>query len=321
MMLKLLKMTVLVMAIGAATSGSVYAQNYPDKPIKFISATTPGGIADVLARALAESMTKSLGQSIIVDNKPGADQIIGMEYVAKGQPADGYTVMVIGIDGQALVPLIKKNLRFDPLTDLTLVAGLGETRYALAGPIGAPYKNFKELVAAAKANPGKLNYGSSGPQVRFPTIVIMNENGLDMVHIPFAGSGPYRTALVAGTIDWAMIAEGNGNALKQRVRLYAVSGKKRSATNPDLPTFAELGFTRISSPAYALAVRAGTPQAIVDKLSSAAATAIASTEVKAAAQKLDIEVNFERAEAVKTSLDERHRAFEEYVRKGLMKVE
>lgn len=294
---------------------SVRAQAYPERPVRFIVATSAGAAADVLARVLAEAMMKPLGQPIIVEAKPGADQIIGMEYLAKGAPADGYTVGVIGIDGQVQLPLMKKGLRFDPLTELTSVAGLGELRYVVAGPASAPYRTFKELIDAIKSQPGKFNYGSSGPQVRFPSLVLMQDIGLDMVHIPYAGGGPYLTAIAGGTIDWGTISETSGNSLKPRVRFYGITGRTRSPANPEVPTFVEMGYPKIFGPAYALTVRKGTPQAVIDKLSSATGVALASPELRASAQKLQFDVHFENAEAAVKTLQERSRFYQEQVRK------
>jgi len=304
--------SVLAIAMGAHA-------DYPDKPIKFVAATTAGGTADLLARALADAMSKVLNQPIVVDNKPGADQIIGMEHVAKGQPADGYTAIVIGLDGQALLPLVKKGgLRFDPLADLTQVAFLGDIRYVLAGPASAPYKTFKELTDAAKANPGKMNYGSSSPQGRFPSLLLIDAMGLEATHVPFPGAGPYLTAVAAGTVDWVFIAENSGNTLKPRVRLYGITGRTRSPSNPDVPTFAELGHPRVMGTAYSLAVRTGTPQAIIDKLSAAAATAMATPEMKASAQKILFELQYEKADGAQRILAERYKLYEEFARKGAL---
>ena len=294
---------------------AVRAQAYPDKSVRFIVATSAGSAADVLARVLTEAMSRTLGQPIIVEAKPGADQIIGMEYLAKAAPADGYTVGVIGIDGQTLLPTLKKGLRFDPLADLASVAGLGELRYVLAGPASTSYRNFKDMVDAAKSQPGKFNYGASGPQVRFPTLLLMQELGLDMVYVPYSGGSAYVAAVAAGTIDWGVMSESSGNPLKPRVRFYGITGRQRSPVNPDVPTFAELGFPRIYGPAYALTVRTGTPQAVIEKLSTAAAAALASAEMKASAQKIQFEIHYENTAAAVRTLQERSRFYQEQARK------
>ncbi len=295
--------------------------DYPDKPIRFVAATTAGGTADLLARGLGEALSKSLGQPIVVENKPGADQIIGLEYVAKSQPADGYTAILIGLDGQALLPLLKKNLRFDPMNDLTLVAGVGEGRYVMVAPATSKYRTFKELIDFGKANPGKLNYGSSGPQVRFPSLAVLHEMGVEAVHLPYPGAGPYMTAVASGTIDWIILGEVNAAGLRPRVIHYGITGKTRSTTLPDVPTFTELGFPKLFGPAYALAVRTGTPQAIIDKLSSAVAAAMTAPEVKAFWAKANIEVKNDSAEVAKRTLTDRYKFYEEFVKNGTMKAE
>ncbi len=306
----------LLMAFAAAS-----AQTYPDRTIRFIAPTTPGPTADIVARIVAEAMSKVLQQSVVVENKPGAEQIVGLEYIAKSAPADGYTVGVIGIDGQSLLPLVKSNLRFDPLKDLTLVAGLGEVRYLLASPTTLPPTNFKELVAAAKAAPGKYNYGSSTPQVRLYTMSLVQDLGLDLVHVPFPSGAPFLTALVGGTIEWGLIAEGTAAPMKSRLRFHAITGTTRSTANPDVPTFSELGFPRIYGPAYALAVRTGTPQAIIDKLSAAAATALASPEMKASAQKVLFDSRYENHEAITRASNERFKFYQELTKKAGLKPE
>lgn len=310
-----------VLASWLAACVAVTAQTYPDRTIRFIAPTTPGPTADMVARVIAEAMSKVLKQSIMVENKPGAEQVIGLEYIAKSAPADGYTVGVIGIDGQALMPLVRNGLRFDPLKDLTLVAGIGEVRYLLASPMAAPPANFKELIAAAKAAPGKFNYGSSTPQVRLYTHSIIQDLGLDLVHVPFPSGAPFLNALVGSTIDWGLIAEGTAAPVKSRLRYHAITGNTRSAANPDLPTFAELGFPRIYGPAYALAVRTGTPQAIIDKLSAAAATALASPELKTNARQILFDARYDNQEAILRASNERFRFYQDLTKSVGLKPE
>lgn len=289
---------------------STMAQNYPDKPIRLISPSTAGSPADVLARLLADSLSKVMNATIVVENRAGADQVIGLEYVAKGTPADGYTLALTGMDGQALLPLTKKDMRFNPIQDLTLVAGVGEGRYVLAGPASEPHKNFQALVKAVKAAPGQYNYGASGPAVRIPTMTLMKELGLNMEYVAFRGGGPYSIDLAAGRIHWGFLSETTAHTVKDRVRLYGVTGSTRSTANPEVPTFAEMGFPQIHGPAYGLAVRAGTPKAIVEKLSAAAATALQSTELMARAQVALLTIKYETAEQAKQTLEQRFRNYQ-----------
>jgi tripartite-type tricarboxylate transporter receptor subunit TctC len=312
--------TLALLGFLAATT-PVHAQTYPDRLIKFVAPTSPGPASDMVARLVAEAMSKVLKQAIVVENKPGAEQMIGLEYVAKTAPADGYTVGVVGIDGQALMPLVYRQLRFDPLKDLTLVAGVGEVRYLLASPVGAPPKNFKELTDAARAAPGKFNYGSSTPHVRLYTFSLLQDLDLDLVHVPFPSGAPFVTALAAGTIDWGLITEGTAEPVKSRLRIHAITGNSRSPANPNVPTFAELGFPRIHGPAYALAVRTGTPKAVIDKLSAAAAVALSSPEFKARAQKMLFDARYESPEAVSRVLQERFRFYQDLTQRAGIKPE
>jgi tripartite-type tricarboxylate transporter receptor subunit TctC len=289
---------------------SAMAQSYPDKPIRLVAPTTAGSPADVLARLVADSLSKVMNATIVVENRPGADQIIGLEYVAKGAPADGYTLALTGLDGQALLPLIKKDMRFNPMQDLTLVAGVGEGRYVLAGPASEPHKNFQALVKAVKAAPGKYNYGASGPTVRIPTMTLMKELGLNMEYVGFKGGGPYSIDLAAGRIHWGFLSETTAHTVKNRVRLYGVTGSTRSPANPDVPTFSELGFSQIHGPAYGLAVRADTPKSIVDKLSAAAIIALNSTELKARAQVALLTIKYETGEQARQMLDQRFLSYQ-----------
>lgn len=321
-----MKLTSLIISSGVlgllmGACGPAGAQGYPERPIQFIAPTTPGPTADVVARVVGDAMSRVLKQSVVVVNKPGAEQVVGFEYIAKSAPADGYTVGVIGIDGQALMPLVWKSLRFDPFKDLTLVAGIGEVRYLLATPAASAPANFKEVIAAARAVPGKFNYGSSTPQVRLYTLSLIQELGLDLVHVPFPSGAPFVNALITSQIEWGIIAEGTSLPIKSRIRVHAITGTTRSAANPDVPTFAELGFPKIYGPAYALAVRTGTPQAIIDRLSAAAAAALALPEMKASAQKILFEIHYENQEGISRASAERFRFYQDLSKKAGLKPE
>lgn len=310
-----------VLALMLAVCGMARAQVYPDKPIQFIASTTPGPMGDVVARVVANAMSKVMNQTILVINKPGAEQLVGLEYIAKSAPADGYTVGVIGIDGQALMPLVWKSLRFDPFKDLTLVAGLGEARYVLATPATAAPTSFRQVVEAARAAPGKLNYGASTAQVRLYTLALTQQLGVDLVHVPFSSGAPFLNALVSGQVDWGIIAEGTAASVKSRVRIHAITGSGRSNANPDIPTFAELGFPQIYGPAYALGVRSGTPQAIINRLSTAAAAALASQEMKTGAQNILFVANHDSQEAITKSLNDRFRFYQELSKRAGLQPE
>ncbi|QXZ10708.1 tripartite tricarboxylate transporter substrate binding protein [Comamonas sp. Y33R10-2] len=313
--------SVMMAFVLALLSQGAQATGYPERPIKFIAAATAGSPADIMARAVAEGMTKELRTPIIVENKPGADQVIGFEFVARGAPADGYTVGVIGIDGQALLPLTKKGLRFNPLEDLTTVAGLGEGRYVLAGPATAPQKNFKDIVEEIKSHPNKYDYGTSGPAVLIPMLALTNELKLTMTHIPYKGGGPYSQDLAAGNIHLGFLSETSARPLSNRLRFYGVTGSTRSAFEPNVPTFIELGYPQIFGPAYALVVRTGTPQAIIEKLSAAAEQALRSTEMKERSQGLLLSLKYEPAEMATRTLNERAKIYRHIAQRMGLKPE
>ena len=288
-----------------------FANGYPDRPIKFVAAATAGSPADILARAVAEGMSKELKVPIVVENKPGADQIIGFEHVARGAPNDGYTVGIVGIDGQALLPLTKKQMRFDPRTDLTIVAGLGEGRYMLAGPASLGVKNFQELMDEIKAHPKKFDFGTSGPVVLIPMLTLMNRLQLEMNHIPYKGGGPYSQDLAAGNIHLGFLSETSARPLANRLRFFGVTGESRSPFEPNVPTFAELGFPQVFGPAYALVVRAGTPKSVIDRLAAAASVALASPEMKARSQGLLLSIRYSSPEEASKTLRERIQSYTE----------
>jgi tripartite-type tricarboxylate transporter receptor subunit TctC len=297
------------------------AQTWPERTVRLIVASSAGSTADSVARLIAEPLARELKRPVVVENKPGADQIIGFEYLARGAPPDGYVVGVVGIDGQALLPLTRPNLRFDPLNELQLVAGLGEVRYVLAGPVTAPYPSFKSLIEAVKGSPGKFNYGSSTPAVRFPTLLLMHELGLDMVHVPFAGGAALITGVASSTVDWAVIGEGSALTVKSRIRVYGISGNERSTTHPEAPTFAELGFPKIQGPAYALAVRNGTPRTVIDRLEAASAAALGDAELRVQAQRLLLTLRHQGAEAAQRDLNARAAQYRDTAQKVNLKID
>jgi len=298
-------------AMLAVGTSSAWAQKFPDKPIRFIVPSSSGSSSDLLARAVAVEMSKAIGQPIIVEDKPGANQLIALQHIVRA-PADGYTVGVVGDDGVALLPLTTKNLRFDPLKDLLPIAGLTESRYVLISPSDRPWKSFPEFVAYAKANPGKLNYGSSVNQVQFPMLLMIRELGLDLAHIPYSGGAPYLQAILGGSIDVGITGESSAKTMGNRVQMFAVTGKDRSAHHPNVPTFSELNFPQIKGPTYSLSVNAGTPKAIVDTLVNASAIALKSPEMKQAMKTLLMEIDYQTPEDAARRLAEQVRYYKQF---------
>jgi tripartite-type tricarboxylate transporter receptor subunit TctC len=286
------------------------------KPIRFIVPNTPGTIPDIVARLIGPEVSKNLAQPVVIENKPGAGQIVGYEYVAKQVPADGYTVLTANGLDLAGLPITAKDLRFDPLKDLTPVIGLVEGRFFLSSSSEFPWKTFAEFVSYARANPGKLNYGTSSTIPRVQMEALIRELGLNIVHIPYSGGGPAVQGLVAGQVQLGFLAESQVNSLGGKIRTLAVTGDARSKNFPDVPTFRELGYPQLRGVSMLLNVPAGTPKAAIDKLHAAASKALQQADVRARFEKAGFDVVEQSPEAAAKSLVEASRFFAEVARKA-----
>ncbi len=247
-------------------------------------------------------MSKALGQPIIVENKAGAGQVIGLEYVAKQMPPDGYNIAVVSVSTMAIMPVTVKDLRFDPLRDLPPVIGLVEGRYLLGSSSKLPWRTFAEMVAHARSNPGKLNYGSPSTGVRLPTEAMLRALNLNVVHVPYNGGGPYLNALVAEEVHMGLVAESQAVSFGERFRVLAVTGGQRLAALRDVPTFAELGLPQITGLSFSLNVASGTPRSVIDLLYGAASRTLQLPEVKAQFVKILMEVTGSSPDAAARSL-------------------
>lgn len=249
-------------------ASTAHAQPYPNKMIRIVVPYPAGGATDILARILAEKMTPMLGQTVIVENRPGASGNLGFGYVAKADP-DGYTLLM-GTANMTIAPAFSTNLPYDTLKDFAPVATVVSSQNLLVIRPDLPVKNLKELIAYAKANPGKLNFGSSGIGTPLLSIELMKSlAGLDITHIPYKGDTPALQDLMAGQIDLycSTITAEIPYVRTGKLRALGVTSKQRAASLPDIPTIAEAGI-----PAYELAswygilAPAGTPKDIVAKL-------------------------------------------------------
>lgn len=311
-----LALSLLISSVSVFGTGFATAQDYPTKLIKWIVPNAPGVIEDILARVIAPEMSKFLGQSIIVENKPGAESIIGYEYVAKQVPADGYTLVSVHVQGLVTLPVTVKDLRFDPLKDLPPLIVLSEARYVFGSAFRLPWKTLNELAAYAKANPGKLNYGSSNSNLRLSAEVVIRDLGLNVVHIPYKAGAAYVLALTAGDeVQMGFLNEAAAIRLGEKFRVLAVTGEQRRAPFGDVPTFAELGLTRIPSVSFSLNVPAGIPKAAFDKLYAAASRALQLPEVKARFAKLGLEIAEQTPEAAAKNLAETAKLYADIAKK------
>ena len=265
--------------------GAAHAQDrYPSWTVRIIVPTSAGGVTDVLGRVIAQGLTQAWGQTVIVDNRPGADQIIGTETVARSA-ADGYTLMVTSDAAMTGNPHLHKNLRYDSLKDFTPLVMLGQITPVLNVPSSLPVHSFAELVALAKAKPGALNYASfgSGTYSHLSMEDLKQRAGIDLFHIVYKGSTPAITALLRGEISVQIVNMGNiaANARAGSIRIIAAAGARRSSFLPDLPTIAEAGVPGFSTGAWwGLFAPANLPSDIADKIRADVARILATPEAR-----------------------------------------
>ncbi len=247
-------------------AGSVCGQGYPNKPIHVVVAVSPGGPNDVMARIVAQKLAESLGQSVLVDNKPGADNAIGAEFAARAAP-DGYTLFW-GETASLVVTPNMQAVRYDPVKDFEPITQVGFSPFAVLVNASLPVKSIKELIALAKSKSGQLNYGSGASVLYFAMEMFKHQAGIDMVHVSYKGAGPARTALLSGEVS-----VGIENLLgplpyinKGALRALAILSAKRSTAAPDVPTMAESGFPLEASAWTGVLGPAGTPKEVVTKL-------------------------------------------------------
>jgi tripartite-type tricarboxylate transporter receptor subunit TctC len=253
----------------AAVANPAAAQAWPAKPIRVIVNFPPGGAADHIARVVAPPLGEALGQPVVVENRPGANGNIGCEAVARSAP-DGYTLLMSAGSPLTNNPHLYTKLPFDPVKDLEPVAAAARISVFLVVRMGLPVRSMDELLAYARANPGKLNYGSpgSGSSPHVATEMLKRATGIDIVHVPYKGGGPALADLLAGQLDlWFDPGVGLPQVKAGKLRLLAVGSPKRSPFFPDTPTVAEAGVPGFDADTwFGFYVPTGVPADIVSRL-------------------------------------------------------
>ena len=262
----------LLASVAVVASSVVFAQSaadYPHKPIRVIVPFSPGGGSDVIARLVGARLAERLGQTVVVDNRPAASGIVGTDIVAKALP-DGYTLLLVSAS-HAVSAKLSSKLPYDPLKDFSPITEVIASPFGVLLQPSLPAATMQEFIAYAKANPGKLNYGSSGPggTPHLATELLMSLAGLQMTHVPYKGVAQYVTAQLGGEIQFSL---GNmfstmGHWKSGRLRLVAHTNPKRLEAFPDLPTVAESGVPGYEASLwYGFMAPARTPRPIVEKL-------------------------------------------------------
>jgi tripartite-type tricarboxylate transporter receptor subunit TctC len=268
--------------LAAALGFAACAQSYPTKPVRIIVAFAAGGGTDVLARLVASGLREPLGQQVVVENRPGAGTIIGTEAAAKSAP-DGYTLLVSLDQSMTMNPALYEKLPYEPQKDFAAVSLLAvSSRLYVANP-KAPGKTLKDLMEHARANPGKLNYGSGAISGQVVGEQLMQATGAKMQFVSYNGGAPALQALLAGDIQFVIadITTFRAGVLDGRLRGLAVSGPKRSPQLPNVPTLREAGFPELESQAWwAMFAPAGTARPVIERVNGAVAKAYASAELK-----------------------------------------
>ena len=269
-------------ALLAPTAASAQ-QDYPSKPVRIIVPSVAGGGTDSSTRIVVSKLGDLLGQRIIVDNRPGAGSIIGTEMVARAAP-DGYTLLA-AISSMTIQPSMQKSLPFDPVKDFAPVSVFVRLPNVLVGHPSMQPKNVKELIAFAKANPGKLEFASAGTgsNLHLCMEMFLSMAGLKMIHVPYKGASQAIADVVAGYVPFMVtnMITGTAQVKAERLRAYGVTSAKRSAAAPQIPTIAEQGVAGYEAVQwYGLMAPAGTPREVVAKLHKAVVGALQDKDVR-----------------------------------------
>ncbi len=283
----------LLLALALAFPFTVLGQSYPGKPIRWVVPYPGGGITDSVTRIVTQKMAASLGQPIVVDNRPGANSILGTDLVAKAAP-DGYTVLTVIAGHAANATLYQGKLSYDPQKSFAPISLAGIAPLILTVTNNFPAKDVKELIAYAKANPGKVNFGSSGigAAAHLTTELLKQTAGIDMVHVPFKGTAPALTALMAGDIQ--MLVDVPSSLMPHvrggKIKALAMFSGKRIPGAAEVPTMAEAGGPPLESSTWVLFLApAGTPRDIVNRLAEETRKAINESDIKDRFNQIGIE--------------------------------
>ena len=271
-------------ALAASVALSAFAQSYPSKPIRLIVPFAAGGGNDNIARLVGKRLNESLGQPLVIDNRPGAGGVVGAELAAKSPP-DGYTLFLGGVGSHAVNPNLIEKLPYDPIRDFSPVILLAREPLFLVAHPSVPARTFAEFVAYARKNPGRLNFASNGngSSAQLAAVMFDSMAGAEMVHVPYKGLAPALTDLLSGQVQ-VMFSSPVAilpHIKAGKLRALAVTGEKRMASMPEVPTVAESGFPGYEASSwYGILAPAGTSREIVARLNAEFLKALEQPEVR-----------------------------------------
>ncbi len=314
-----------LLALVAGLAPSAGAQSYPARPIRFVVPFPPGGGVDIVARSIGEKLSQRLGQPIVIDNKPGAGTTIGTDAAAKSAP-DGYTFLVGPIGGQAIVLLMHKKLSFDIRRDFAPVTRIGYGTVALVVPASSKAKSVADLVALAKASPGKMTYASSGvgALIHLTGEMFTQAAGVTMTHVPYKGTTQILPDLLDGRVDMALdsLPAYLPHLKSGKVRALAVAARKRSAQLLEQPTLVESGLSGVvSATDYALFAPARTPADVIALLNRETNVVLQMPDLRAKLLAQGIEVSGSTPEALKDELLDEIAKWAKVIQQGNIRVD
>jgi tripartite-type tricarboxylate transporter receptor subunit TctC len=309
-----------LIAAALLVPGTSFAQNFPSKPIRLVLPYAAVGLPDVLARLVATRMSKSIGQQVIVDNKPGAGGILASELVAKAAP-DGYTLMLLGNSEYAITPVLHARLPYDPERDFAPVTDALRGTFFLVANSSLGVNTVRELVALAKARPGVINFGSPGigstHHLAMAQLAVMS--GMELTHVPYVGIAQATPALLSGDVSLMIVTLPSvlTSAKAGKLRLLAAASAQRSSLMPDLPTVTESGYPGLDvQVGLGFVVPAATPQAVVERLNAELVSALRSPEVETRMVGFGVEV----VASTPARFGERIRKDQEYYRRLVREI-
>ncbi len=293
-------------AAALLAAASAFAQQYPSRPIRIVVPFAPGSATDIVTRIIGQSVSAAVGQSIVVDNKAGADGAIAGAEVAKAAP-DGYTLLMATNSPMAVAVAMKKQPPYDPVADFTPISDIGRYTFFLYANAGVPAKTFQELIAYAKANPGKLNYGTGNTTAIVSTAQMNALAGITMTHVPYKSEPPAVTDLVAGRVDvvWATPTTGLVHVKDGKLKALVTSLRSRSPLLPEVPTIYEAGMPQFAISSWAaLYGPAKLPREVVQRLNKEFHDAVKRSDTAAALEKQAFTVTLSTPEQLATHTKE-----------------